>query len=216
MRTNPSLTPKQIKYRKELLAKIHLCPAYKTKNENDAWEDFLWINYGVDSCARLGIGELRNLLDYLCGKTAEIEKDEDNRYYTCPSSEFLAEPDFSAPSAERLEREKEREAERQTEKKRAQQEEQSEPREAETDVLFADVPLAGNSGAATRKQAAMIERLWRAKAKDNSDRALREFIARIIKVRPLYIYALTTSEARNLIAALTHFRVRKEAPGVVS
>jgi hypothetical protein len=202
MRQNPRLTDKQIAYRKELLAKIHICAEYKKKKEADAWDAFLYVNYEVETCADLGIGELKNLLDYLCGITKEPIKDEDNRYYTCPKSEFYA-PDPTIDAR--------KEAERQSEDTKAAPsiaEGEAERKPPQTDVLFKRLPA--REGVTTEKQATLIEKLWRAKAEDNGDRALREFINRIVKVRPLYLFALSSADARKIIAALMNFRVRKE------
>jgi hypothetical protein len=82
------LTPKQEKYRSDLLKKIHTHPQYKIKKENDAWQDFLFLAFGADSCAALGLAELADLLEYLDDDRRELRPNEENRYYTCPSSEY--------------------------------------------------------------------------------------------------------------------------------
>jgi hypothetical protein len=72
------MTVKQVILRKDLLRLIHTNDEYRNKKEADAWEDFLFVNYGVESSGKLGIEELKNLLDYLRGK-GKIVKDEKSR-----------------------------------------------------------------------------------------------------------------------------------------
>lgn len=57
---------KPLKYK--LLALIHTDPVYKEIKENDAWEDWLTLRFGVRSCKELNEKELGNVLDIFSGK----------------------------------------------------------------------------------------------------------------------------------------------------
>jgi hypothetical protein len=101
------LTEKQLKYRRDLLAKIHLCDQYVFMRQNDCWQEFLEAQFGVDSAKELGLGELKNLLEHLLNKSGARQKtfnqdarggkglaNLDDRYYTCPTSaRFSVPPD---------------------------------------------------------------------------------------------------------------------------
>ncbi|MDR1451476.1 MAG: DUF1018 domain-containing protein [Helicobacteraceae bacterium] len=183
----PELTSKQLQYRRDLLAKIHVSAEYKKKKEADAWDAFLYVNYEVETCADLGIGELKNLLDYLSGKTNEIVKDEDNRYYTCPTSEFYA-PDPTDPKVKEEAEQKDGDA------------------KAEPPVK---TPLANAARAATAAQISFINAIWQSKARDKTDFALRRFIHRITGDLPLHLFSLNRKQARNVITALKAMKQAK-------
>ncbi|PZT47306.1 hypothetical protein B6S12_09745 [Helicobacter valdiviensis] len=68
------MTKNQEIYRKQLLCKIHTHPRYKNIKQNEAWEDFLYYRFSVNSSKELSINELKILLDILEGK----RKDELN------------------------------------------------------------------------------------------------------------------------------------------
>ena len=67
MQTPGPLTPKQQKYRKVLLAKIHLSPLYVSVYQADrpAWEDLLMAHFNRRSSKDLRIAQLIRLHDYL-------------------------------------------------------------------------------------------------------------------------------------------------------
>lgn len=79
------MSKKQESYRKALLAIIHTHPFYKHAKQNEAWGEFL-SNWGVDSCAKLGIKELVNLIAVMDGK--EKPKPKDSQFAT--SSQIYA------------------------------------------------------------------------------------------------------------------------------
>ncbi|MBR8466351.1 DUF1018 domain-containing protein [Campylobacter sp. faydin G-140] len=62
------MTPAQEIYRKQLLAKIHTHKQYKLINENEAWQDWLRLRFGVQSSKELSIKELNLVLDILNDK----------------------------------------------------------------------------------------------------------------------------------------------------
>ncbi|MDR2152075.1 MAG: DUF1018 domain-containing protein [Helicobacteraceae bacterium] len=99
------LTEKQLKFRRDILAKIHLSDDYLFMKQNDGWREFLDAHFGVSSAKELGIQELKNLLGYLQNRIDRKQvhlyadarggvclADLDDRYYTCPSSERFLEP----------------------------------------------------------------------------------------------------------------------------
>jgi hypothetical protein len=57
-------------------------------------------------------------------------------------------------------------------------------------------------GQATKAQIAKIETMWSIVARDKSDMALRNFINRQIKSRPLHLHNLTRHEATVIIVSL--------------
>lgn len=57
-------------------------------------------------------------------------------------------------------------------------------------------------GYATKPQISKIEAMWRNIARDNSDMALRNFINRQVKTRPLHLSNLTQKEATVIIVTL--------------
>ncbi|MCI6989415.1 MAG: DUF1018 domain-containing protein [Campylobacter sp.] len=59
------MTEKQRVLRNNLLKRIHLNSEYKLLRENDAWEMWLEIRFGVSSSANLSINELKLALDML-------------------------------------------------------------------------------------------------------------------------------------------------------
>ena len=63
------MTKRQIKYRNELLRKIHLNTGYKTLKDSDDWSRFLQEHYGEKSSRELGIDELKNLIAVLEGSS---------------------------------------------------------------------------------------------------------------------------------------------------
>ncbi len=70
-------------------------------------------------------------------------------------------------------------------------------------VLVADPKRKANEeGKATKAQIAKIETVWAIKARDKSEMALRNFINRIVKSRPLYLHNLNRGEATKVIIAL--------------
>ncbi|MBE2984665.1 DUF1018 domain-containing protein [Campylobacter sp. RM9344] len=68
------MTKAQEIYRKQLLAIIHTHPFYKHAKANEAWGDFLSA-WGAESCAKLGIKELINLIAVMDGKEHPKPKD---------------------------------------------------------------------------------------------------------------------------------------------
>lgn len=70
------MTERQKSLRKNLLARIHTNSHYKDLKENDAWEMWLELRFGVSSSALLSISELKNALDMLInGDFKECEPD---------------------------------------------------------------------------------------------------------------------------------------------
>lgn len=70
-------------------------------------------------------------------------------------------------------------------------------------VLIADPSRRANQvGKATKAQIAKIETMWSIVARDKSEIALRNFIHRQIKSRPLHLYNLTRHEATVIIVSL--------------
>ena len=61
------MTQAQELFRKQLLVKIHTHKEYKQIKLNGAWEDFLSLRFGVDSCKVLSISELNTVLECLNG-----------------------------------------------------------------------------------------------------------------------------------------------------
>lgn len=59
------MTKKQEIYRKQLLAIIHTHPFYKHAKQNDAWQEWLMLRFGVESSKELSISELNLALDIL-------------------------------------------------------------------------------------------------------------------------------------------------------
>lgn len=55
------------KPRSTLLCMIHTHPKYKPIKENDAWEDWLLVRYGVSSCKELCDEELQEVIAILNG-----------------------------------------------------------------------------------------------------------------------------------------------------
>jgi len=55
---------------------------------------------------------------------------------------------------------------------------------------------------ATQKQLDTITGIWSRVARDKSDRALREYIFRIVKIRPLHLATLTNGEAQKVVTGL--------------
>jgi len=75
-------------------------------------------------------------------------------------------------------------------------------------VLIADPKRKANEeGKATQAQISKIETVWAIKARDKSEMALRNFINRIVKSRPLYLYNLNRNEATKVILALENLAV---------
>lgn len=58
------------------------------------------------------------------------------------------------------------------------------------------------SGKATQAQIAKIETMWSIVARDTSEMALRNFIHRQVKSRPLHLYNLDRHEATTIIVTL--------------
>ncbi|MBN2895033.1 MAG: DUF1018 domain-containing protein [Campylobacterales bacterium] len=70
-------------------------------------------------------------------------------------------------------------------------------------VLIADPSRRSErEGKATKAQIAKIETMWSKVARDKSDMALRNFIHRQVKSRPLHLYHLTQAEATVIIVSL--------------
>lgn len=59
------LTTSQQRKRKRLLAKIHMTPECVNLKKMDAWGDFIYVRYGVESCKTLSITELEKIADEL-------------------------------------------------------------------------------------------------------------------------------------------------------
>nr|DAX52384.1 MAG TPA: Protein of unknown function (DUF1018) [Caudoviricetes sp.] len=55
----------QSEYRKRLLTLIHINPLYKQIVENEAWQEWLMLRFGVESSKELSISELNLALDIL-------------------------------------------------------------------------------------------------------------------------------------------------------
>ncbi len=71
------LSKKQRFARRGLLTKIHTCKAYKDIKHFNAWEDWLNIRYGVNSCKQLSIGELKLVADELIKGAAYMHNKPD-------------------------------------------------------------------------------------------------------------------------------------------
>lgn len=70
-------------------------------------------------------------------------------------------------------------------------------------VLIADPSRRPDQyGKATKAQIAKIETMWSIVARDKSEMALRNFIHRQVKSRPLHLYNLTRHEATVIIISL--------------
>lgn len=70
-------------------------------------------------------------------------------------------------------------------------------------VLIADPSRRPDqAGKATKAQIAKIETMWSIVARDKSEMALRNFINRQVKSRPLHLYSLSRHEATTIIIAL--------------
>lgn len=70
-------------------------------------------------------------------------------------------------------------------------------------VLIADPSRRPDqAGKATKAQIAKIETMWSIVARDKSEMALRNFINRQVKSRPLHLYNLSRHEATTIIIAL--------------
>ncbi|CUV65216.1 conserved hypothetical protein [Sulfurovum sp. enrichment culture clone C5] len=132
------MTEGQKAFRKNLLAKVHQHPFCKEAKGLDTWNHFLQNGYGVDSSAKLSIGELLNLVEVMNSKS---------------------EPRISGTR--------------------------------ESDI-----------GYASSKQIYVIDTLWKDKARDKSDLALRKFIKRTIKSMPLHLSNLSKIDASRVITAL--------------
>lgn len=65
------MTNAQEIYRKQLLARIHTNPQYKIIKQNDAWQDWLNLRFGVESSKELSIKELNKILDILNNKCSD-------------------------------------------------------------------------------------------------------------------------------------------------
>ena len=65
----------------------------------------------------------------------------------------------------------------------------------------------------TQKQVDTILGLWNEVSYTKSPLALREFIFKIVKVRPLHIANLNEQEARTMITVLLKMKEHKEANG---
>lgn len=59
------LTTSLQRKRKRLLAKIHMTPECVNLKKMDAWGDFVYVRYGVESCKTLSIAELEKIADEL-------------------------------------------------------------------------------------------------------------------------------------------------------
>lgn len=132
------MTEGQKALRKKLLAKVHQHPFCKEAKELDTWNHFLQNGYGVESSAKLSIGELLNLIEVMSSKSEPIisgTRESDNEY-------------------------------------------------------------------ASAKQLYTIEKLWKNKARDTSDLALRKFMKRTIKTMPLHLRNLSKIDASRVITAL--------------
>ncbi len=70
------MTPKQKAYKKILVQQIHTSKLYCNvyKHDRDLYELMLKNSYNVNSSKDLNIEELKNLLKFLNGKTARVEK----------------------------------------------------------------------------------------------------------------------------------------------
>lgn len=73
------MTPAQQNYRKRLLATIHQHIRMKEMKAQGVWSDYLFGRWGVESSRDLSLEELKNLLDILNGRTANIVRDEKRR-----------------------------------------------------------------------------------------------------------------------------------------
>lgn len=62
------MSPKQRRYRNSLLRRIHCHPLYKSLLEASAWEDWLYVRFGVTSSSILSLKELWIVLDVFDGK----------------------------------------------------------------------------------------------------------------------------------------------------
>ncbi len=70
------MTEKQRILRNNLLKRIHLNSEYKTLKENDAWQMWLELRFGVTSSADLSIDELKRALEMLIsGEFKKYEPD---------------------------------------------------------------------------------------------------------------------------------------------
>ncbi|EAJ5698573.1 hypothetical protein DSE64_05845 [Campylobacter lari] len=65
------MSPKQEMLRKQLLAKIHMHKEYFYYKNNDAWEYFLSLRFGVSSSKDLSIDELKLIIDIFNHKVCD-------------------------------------------------------------------------------------------------------------------------------------------------
>jgi Protein of unknown function (DUF1018) len=69
------MTPKQEYLRKGLLAKIHMSLPVKMMKQDGDWKEWLTQRYGVDTCAKLSIDELENVIGVLTrGEEVKVGK----------------------------------------------------------------------------------------------------------------------------------------------
>ncbi|GHS88141.1 hypothetical protein FACS189487_05720 [Campylobacterota bacterium] len=193
------MTDKQSDYRKELLKNIHLTKAYQIKRENDAWQDFLHINFGVETSAKLGIDELKSLLDYLRGQGALIksEKSRDIYKHQARKTANKKRRDSSQAQNDKGGAKNDRGGEI------AGRSSRTRPRARYCEEARNDSNRRNDKGGyCTSKQIYTIDQLWQAKARQKDELSLRNFINRIVDKRPLNLNSLTNSEAQKVIIAL--------------
>ena len=65
------MTKRQVLLRKQLLYRIHTNSMYQQINANYAWQDWLNLRFGVQSCSELSITELDLTLDILLGNAKD-------------------------------------------------------------------------------------------------------------------------------------------------
>lgn len=73
------MTEKQKIYLNALLAKIHTHSKYKEIKGAEAWEDYLYARFEVESSRELGIEELNSLLECLDGHEKRVVKNTKGR-----------------------------------------------------------------------------------------------------------------------------------------
>lgn len=71
---------------------------------------------------------------------------------------------------------------------------------------FIDDTTPRGTGFATKKQLKTIFGIWNEISKENTPLALRNFIYRVIKKRPLYINSLQSSDASIIVQALIQMK----------
>lgn len=72
------MTDKQKRFRVQLLKMVHTNEMYKNLKRVEAWEDFLYVRFRVESSSELSIDELKVLVDVLNGGEDKLGLEADN------------------------------------------------------------------------------------------------------------------------------------------